>query len=90
MTTALTAQFDSNAAVQFFDSAREWPLTEDMTLDAGGVMHITTLAVQTLLSLDTSLRQQGHKLWVINQSKDFTETLTDMGLADILKRWSKE
>lgn len=88
--TLLVAQFDNIAAIQFFDTAREWPLTEDVTLDAIEVKHITTLAVQTLLALDTSLRQQGHKLWVINQSKDFNETFTDMGLADILKRWSKE
>ncbi len=87
--TTLTAQFDNTAAVQFFDGAREWPLTEDVTLDAGEVKHITTLAVQTLLALENSLRQQGHALWVVNPSKDFTETLTDMGLADILKRWSK-
>jgi anti-anti-sigma regulatory factor len=88
--TTLVAQFDNTAAVQFFDMARELPLTEDVTLDASGVMHITTLAVQTLLALDTSLRQQGHKLWVTGPSKDFTETMTDMGLADLLKRWSKE
>lgn len=88
--TALVAQFDSIAAVQFFDTAREWPLSEDITLDAGEVKHITTLAVQTLLALDNSLKQNGHKLFVSNPSQDFTETLVDMGLADVLKRWSKE
>ena len=88
--TALVAQFDNIAAVQFFDTARELPLSEDITLDAGEVRHITTLAVQTLLALENSLRQQGHKLLVKNASKDFAETLNDMGLADILKRWSGE
>ena len=88
--TTLVAQFDNIAAIQFFDSAREWPLSQDVTLNAGEVKHITTLAVQTLLALENSLRQNGHKLQVTQPSTDFTETLTDMGLADILKRWSKE
>lgn len=86
--TALVAQFDNIAAIQFFDSVRESSFAEDMKLNADGVRHITTLAVQVLLGLENSLRQQGHKMIVENPSKDFTETLTDMGLADVLKRWS--
>jgi len=88
--TTLVAQFDNIAAIQFFDTAREWSLSEDVTLNAGEVKHITTLAVQTLLALENSLRQNGHKLQVTQPSKDFSETLTDMGLTDVLKRWSKE
>jgi anti-anti-sigma regulatory factor len=88
--TTLVAQFDNSAAIQFFDAIRENPLMEDMTLEAGEVKHITTLAVQTLLALENSLRQHGHKLVVEHPSQDFTETFVDMGLADVLKRWSKE
>jgi anti-anti-sigma regulatory factor len=86
--TALVPQFDNAAAVQFFDSVRETPFSEDMKLDASNVQHITTLAVQVLLALDNTLKQQGHKLFVENPSADFTETLTDMGLSDVIKRWS--
>jgi anti-anti-sigma regulatory factor len=86
--TALVPQFDNAAAVQFFDLVREAPFSEDMKLDASSVQHITTLAVQVLLALDNTLKQQGHKLCVENPSHDFTETLTDMGLADVIKRWS--
>ena len=88
--TTLVAQFDNIAAIQFFDGAREWPLSEDVMIDAGEVKHITTLAVQTLLALENSLRQNGHKLQVTHPSQDFNETLIDMGLADVLKRWCKE
>ncbi len=88
--TTLVAQFDNIAAIQFFDAVRDLSLAEDVVLDAGEVRHITTLAVQTLLALENSLRQNGHKLQTSNPSKDFTETLTDMGLADVLKRWSTE
>jgi anti-anti-sigma regulatory factor len=85
---ALPANFDNVAAVDFYDQLRALPLSEDLHLDAAQTTRISTLGIQLLVSLENSLSQQGHKLVIENANQDFKETLADIGLTDVMKRWS--
>ncbi len=85
---ALPSNFDNAAAAEFFDRVRGLDLNSDLTINAGEVSKITTLAVQTLLALEKSLQQQGKRLVVENQTSDFKGVVTDLGLGDALTRWS--
>lgn len=85
---ALPSNFDNAAAAEFFDRVRGLELNNDIILNAGEVSKITTLAVQTLLALEKSLQQQGKRLVVENPSSDFKGVVTDLGLGDVLARWS--
>ncbi len=83
----LPADFDAMAAIQFYDVARGEDLSQDLRLNAEGVAKIGTLGVQTLLSLEKTLQQQGKALHVDNASKEFKDVLEELGLGDALKRW---
>jgi anti-anti-sigma regulatory factor len=85
----LPFDFDNSAAVQFFDQVRALDVSADVTVDAGQVVKISTLAVQTLLALEKSLKDQGHALKVEPATRDFKDTLHDLGLDEALSRWSQ-
>jgi anti-anti-sigma regulatory factor len=84
----LPPNFDNVAAVEFFDLARMLETSSEVTLDAAPTTRITTLAIQVLIALENTLQQQGHKLFVANMSDDFRQTLGDIGLSDVVKRWT--
>lgn len=84
----LPAQFDNAAAAVFFDILRDVPINESVTLDAAETLRVSTLGIQVLLSFENSLQQQGHRLMVRNMSKDVQDMFNDVGLADVVKRWS--
>lgn len=84
----LPSNFDNVAAAEFFDRVRGLDLGQDVELNAAEVSKITTLAVQTLLSVEKTLGQQGKVLKIHNATKDFKDVVTDLGLGDALTRWS--
>jgi hypothetical protein len=84
----LPSNFDNVAAAEIYDRVRTLDLNQDVELNAAEVSKITTLAVQTLLSLEKSLAQQGKALKIQNVTKDFKDVVTDLGLGEALARWS--
>lgn len=84
----LPASFDNVAAVQFFDLVHDVPLSSDLTCDASAVSKLSTLAIQLLLSIDISLQQQGYRLIIEKASPEMQSVMNEIGLADVMKRWS--
>ncbi|GLQ06964.1 STAS domain-containing protein [Sneathiella chinensis] len=63
-------------------------LGADVIVDAATVETLTTPCLQVLLSLDKSLTEDGRTLILTNPTPAVTQAFDDLGLEEVLKKWS--